>query len=401
MSLSGTVTSQTYSLTINSKSLAYTSSGSDTVATILTALVALWNQLTPTNPPEFKELTAVGLPVGGPFTSMTLTGNTAGKPSTITVSTSGAATFSRTNTSPATGPNFFDNALNWSGGVAPVNSDTLVFDNGAIPCKYNLSTTLTGIVLNVNPAYSGTIGLPIINSDANTTYAEYRPTSLTLAGGTAVINSGLVGRCNLAFGANAATVRVLQTGQRSDQNTPVVLLSGGNGSSELDVSKGDVATSFYAGVTSTWPIVNLGFTTNPAADTTFFAGTSATLTTITKNGGTAKIQSSATTVTQDIQGGTLTIAESAAITTLSAYAGTVQISTVGTIGTINLYGSATLTCDTDTRSKVFTNSINIYSPLVTVIDSAKTVNSGVLSLAMNGNPSVNFNHGGNSSLVIT
>lgn len=402
VSLSGTVTSQTFSFTINGKSISYTSSGGDTVATILTAFVALWNQLTPANPPEFNELTAVGLPIGGPFTSMTLTGKTSGKPSAISVATGGAATFSIANTTPATGPNTFDNAQNWSGGVAPVNSDVLVYDNGSVPCLYNLSTALTGITVYVNPGYSGAIGLPLINSDSGTvTYNEYRTTSLTLTSGTAIIDGPSLTRCNLAFGANTTTVRIMATGQRPDQYIPIVLLTGGNGSSELDITRGDCGVAFYQGQTATFPTIKTGYVSSPLTDVTLICGTGATLTTVTQNGGNVTSRANVTTITQGASGGTLTLSDSATVTTLSVYAGTCNANSNGTITTANLYGSAILSFDNDPRAITVTNPINCNGSNVSVIDNQKRVNSGVLSLAMTGLANVKWQHGFSSSIVIT
>lgn len=399
VALSGTVISQTYTFTINAKTVTYTASGADTVTTILAAMATAL--AASTVPVEFTELTAAALPAGGPYTSLTLTGNVRGKPSTISVGTSGAATFTITNTTPATGPNFADAAVNWSGGVAPANSDTLVYDNGSVDCKYGFSalSALTGVTISVEPAYSGNIGLPFINSDNQTTYNEYRTTSLTLAGGTAIINSAQIQRCNLAFGANTTTVRVLNTGQRSDQYTPVVLITGGNGSSELDVTRGDVGVAFYQGTTATLPNIKTSYVTQPLSDVTVTIGLGATLTTIVKNGGKMTSRVGATTISQDISGGTLTLTDSAAVTTLNVSAGTCNLNNTGTVATINIYGQSTLNADGDPRAKTITNPINVYSTMVTVIDNAKTINSGTLSLAPGGLSSVNVQHGQNTSMV--
>lgn len=402
ISLSGTVTSQTYTVTINAKTIQFVSGVSDTVNTVLTGLQAAWSSISPSPPVEFTELTALGLPVGGPFTTLQLTGNTLGKPSTITVSNGGgASTFSIAHTTSATGPNDFTNGANWSGGSAPANSDTLVFDNGSIPCKYNLGSSLTGVTVSIEPAYSGQIGLPFINSDNTTTYAEYRTTSLTLAGGTVLVNSTGISRCNLAFGANTATVRVLNTGSRPDPNTPVVLIIGGNGSSELDITKGDVGLSFYQGTTATVPTIKTGFANNALSDVSLIIGVGATLTTITKSGGYLSTRSTITTLNQDVGAGTVDLLDSVGVTTVNQYAGTVNYSTNGTIGTINAYAKAIVNFDADPRAITLTNPINIYSSGVTVNDSQKRVNSGTLSIAMNGASSVVYNHGANNTLVLT
>ncbi len=384
-------------MTINSKSITYTATSSDTVSTILMVLANTWSASTI---PEFLELTAATLPTGGPYTSMTVTQNVAGRPSVISVATNGAAVFNITNTTAATGPNDFTNPQNWSTGAAPANSDTLVFDNGNISCKYNLGSSLTGVTVSVESGYSGLIGLPFINSDnPNTSYNEYRPTALTLAGGTAIVNAPQCGQCNLAYGPNTASIRVLATGQRANSTTPVVLITGGNSSSELDINKGDVGLACFQGQTATFAMIKTGYVSQPLSDVALTIGLGATLTTVAKNGGNVISRVGAATITQDVAGGTLTLTDSATVTTLNVFAGTVNLSTNGTVETINLYGSATLNCDGDPRAKSVTNAINVYSASITVIDAAKTINAGVLSLALSGLTSVNVQHGANTSIV--
>jgi hypothetical protein len=393
ISLSGTVTSQIYSMTINGKSVTYTAVISDTIASVLSALATAWNASTIA---EFAEATAVA-----GTSTMTITGDTPGVPLTIAVSTTGSATYSISNTTVATGPNDLAQTQNWSTGTLPANGDTLVFDAGSVDCLYGIGTSLTGVTVLINQGYSGKIGLPQINTNGTNPYQEYRTTNLTFAGGTVTVNAGNIKQCNLAFGANTATVRILNTGSRINDYTPVVLITGGNGSSELDISKGDVALAFYQGQTANFPTIKTGYVASVLTDANLFCGPGSTLSTIVKNGGNLTMQANATTITQDIGGGTLTLSNAVTATTINSYAGTVAVNTIGTIGTINLYGSSTLSMDGDPRAKTFTNPINVYSSDVTVIDTAKTVNSGTLSIAMNGMPSVNYFHGGNATLVLT
>ncbi|WP_397570666.1 hypothetical protein [Schlesneria sp. T3-172] len=402
ISLSGTVISQIYTVTINSKTVQYVADGAATVSTVLAGLRAALSAISPSPPVEFTELTAATLPTVGPFTSLTLTGNTPGKPHTISVGTSGAASFSITNTTPATGPNDFKNALNWSGGVAPANSDTLVFDNGSVACKYGLSTTLTGIVVSVERGYSGQIGLPFINSDnSTTTYAEYRPTSLTLDGGTLICNSADISRCNLDFGSTDAVIRVLNSGVRADQGTPVVLITGGDSATELDVTKGDVGVAFYQGTTAEIPSIKSGFAASPLSDASIIVGPGATLDVVEKNGGYFGSRSDVVTLSQGVAGGVVDLHDAVEVTTINCYAGTVNLNTTGTIGTINLYGKSTLNADGDPRAKTITNPINVYAKDVTINDNQKSINSGTLTLATNGATTVNVGHGANATMEYT
>ena len=398
ITLSGTVVSQTYTLTMNSKSVTYTAAPTDTVATILAALATAWNSSTI---PEFAEYLASGTPLTGPFTSMTVMAKSAGIPGTITLTTSGSATVSIVNSSPGTGPGDFMNPQNWSDGIAPANGVTLVFDNGSVPCTYNLNSVLTGVVISVEQGYSGSIGLPFINASGLTSYAEYRATSLTLAGGTATINSGKIGRCNLEFGPNTATVRVLNTGPRPDPNVPTCLITGGNNASSLNVSKGDIGIAFYQGTTATFPTINSAFLSNVKGDVMLVVGVGAVLTTVNKNGGSVTLRANATTVNQQTSGGLLSITDAAAITTLNSSNGTINFQSSGTIGTINLYGTSVLDCSGDSRAKTVTNPINVFDSAVQIHDPMKTINSGVLTLSTADLVSVDVNHGANLSIVYT
>lgn len=399
----GTLTSQTYAVAINGKSVTYTAGGSDTATTILAGLQTNLSSVTSLPPPEFQELTWTALPSGGPYTSLTGQQNVAGRPTVISISTSGSATFSTaTNTTVATGPNFFDNSQNWSTGSAPANNDTLTFDVGNVGCYYNINSSLTGVTVNINEGYTGTIGLPAINGTGASIYAEYRTQYLTLAGGTALINSSGITRCNLAFGANSVTIRAMNCSkQRPNANVPIVLITGGNSSSTLNVSKSDVGVAFYDGTTATFLTLNTAYLTSAPGDVTIVCGKGATITTVTKNGGSMTLRAGATTVTQEAIGGVLNITDAAAITTLNAYGGSVNFSSTGTLGTANLYGQTIFTCDQDPRAKTITNPINVYDARVQVIDSTKSINSGTLSINGEGIAACNFKHGGISTLVVT
>lgn len=51
----------------------------------------------------------------------------------------------------------FGTAANWLGGVAPVNSDTVVFDRGSVDVDAGLTTGLTGLVMIGTDGYKGRI----------------------------------------------------------------------------------------------------------------------------------------------------------------------------------------------------------------------------------------------------
>ena len=360
------------------------------MASILAGLVAAWNSITTPPPVEFTELTPV---VSG--TTIVITANTAGNPCTLTVSTTGGATYSIAHTQSATGPNDFANAQNWSGGTAPVNSDTIVFDNGNVNCSYGISTSLTGITMIVSQGYSGKIGLPFINSNNTTTYAEYRTTSLTLAGGTVTINAPNCKQINMAFGANTATVNIQSNGQRISQYTPVILITGGNGSSQLSITKGDVGLAFYQGQTSNLPTILTSYQTSASSDVTLYCGSGTTLGTITQNGGTITVNSNVTTYTVGTSGGVAYVL-AGGITTAYVENGTMYYSTTGTLGTITIAGKSVLDFSQSPLGKTITNPILVYGDSASINDPAKTINSGTLSVTTEQTVYFNVFHGSGS-----
>jgi hypothetical protein len=394
LTLSGTVTSQTYTITIGSKTITYTADGSATQAIIFAALLASWNSTSNPAPAEFKELIATG-----GVTNLVLTGRVTGRPHVVAFTTGGAATATATETTAATGPNFRNNGANWTGGAAPANGDTLVYDSGNVPCKYGFTAALTTLTTKIEPGYGGYIGLPDVNTDG-LPYHEYRDTSYVQEGGTLVVNSGNVSLVRVYFGTTAFTARSLQTGQRTDPNAPVVLLTGGAASSECDVSRGDVGLAVYAGETANCPTIQMSYVSQSASDARVIGGTGLTVTTITKSGGTLELNSSVTTLTQDPNGGTTTI-QAGSVTTLNVNGGTVVYNSTGTLATANVRNDGVLDFNQDPRGKTITNPINAYGPNAFVKDSQKNVNSGVLSLVTVGTPLANIDHSVSNTISLT
>ena len=123
---------------------------------------------------EFREIQDVK--VSG---SVVTIEGTPGIPITITAtdnSTSG--TLSVSNTQPATGKYFFDNADNWDTGSVPVDNDAIVFNAGSLGVRYGMPSSLDPASVTCTAEFQGSdrwIGLPIINRmDVNYPYYEYR-----------------------------------------------------------------------------------------------------------------------------------------------------------------------------------------------------------------------------------
>ena len=91
----------------------------------------------------------------------------------ITETASGSVTVSQVQT--ATGPRFWNNALNWSDGAVPIAADDLVFADAAVGPSFGLPTTLAADDITTFNSFTGMIGLPYTNREnPSLPYTEYR-----------------------------------------------------------------------------------------------------------------------------------------------------------------------------------------------------------------------------------
>jgi len=371
----------TFTVTCNSKSISY-QTAAGTVADVSSGLANAINS-NAGNYAEFTEFTAQNS-----GTTIVLAGNTAGLPFTVSVSvtTSGIATFNQTATTAATGPNDWANGANWSTGSVPATGDDVYFDAGKVPCLYNLAqSSVTLDSLNVYAAYTGTIGLPLYNTLG---YREYRTQELTISATTVnigqQINPGVgagSGRIKLNVGANACTLNVLATGQALDTGFPTLLWRGTSSSNVVNLNKGNIGLAFNPGDAAAIATLNIGQVSN-VGDVQLVCGAGCTLTTVNKNSGTAVLNAGATTITH--YAGTLTL-QAGAVTTLNCYGGTTVWNTTGTIGTVNFYDNAILDLSQDQRVKTVTNAINVDSEAPQILDPFKVLSGGnALVLSLNG-----------------
>lgn len=376
---------ETAKITINNKDVVITLGATVTVAEVCALAAAAFNSTdTPATDESYTpadggqsiaEFAEYSAEVVG-TTTVVITARNAGVPGTITVSeTSTSGTFTIAHTVTATGKHFFDNADNWSGNTAPANSDTVVFDAGNTDCLYNLSTTLTGLTINVLPGFTGKIGLPEMNANG---YDEYRTKSLTTAGGTTtvLINNDRIQRCRLAFGANTAAVVVRDTGTREDNNVPPVLLTGGDGSSTLVITRGDVGAAFYSGETAQFTTLDMSYMANPMTDAKFYGYTGLTLATLRKNGGIATFWGNVTTMTQGANGGVTTFWAGTPATANIDGGTLVYNSSTAPAGTAwRVSGKGFIDFDQDPRAKTASTTIAMYGPYSKIRDSKKVVAS--------------------------
>ena len=240
---------QTYTVVINGKSVSYTA-GASTAADVSSGLQAA---IAASGGAEFSTMTASGT------TSLILTSNNPGEPTTITASATGGITATVTATTAATGPNHFNNANNWIGGALPSAGDDLVFEDSSYGVLYALEDTTNYGDITIDSTFTGEIGLPVQNAAG---YREYRPRFLKLGDGTSsyALTVGLgTGRQppRVFIDANAADVaaKIYNSGNSATEETPIVIKNTGSAST-LDVYAGKV----YIDADSAGDLANLRIT---------------------------------------------------------------------------------------------------------------------------------------------
>ena len=232
--------------------------------------------------------------------------------------------------------------------------------------------------MEIDSSYTGSIGLPKINGKGDTSYYEYRETYLKISATTVNIGRGTEacsGRIKLNTGTNATTINVFGTSQPNTAGTKALLWVGVHASNVMNVYQGSIGVAMLAAETATLPTLRLGFESAQNADVDMEIGSGATLTTITKNGGSLILNSGATTITQT--SGTLVINGSGAYTTITlSRGGSCVYNSSGTITTLNVIGTMSsdepiIDFSRDLRSKTVTTT-NRYGTS-TIRDTNKVV----------------------------
>jgi hypothetical protein len=361
------VNGQAYNVLINGKTVTYTSTGTDTTATIASSLQAL---LTGARIGEFGEITWT---VSGSV--ITATAATAGVPFTQTSSVgAGTGTLTTTTTVTGSGPNDVSLAANWSTGSLPASGDDVTLANSTSGLLYNLSA-LSAVTLNsltIDSTFTGNIGLPRTNANG---YVEYRPTYWQIGATTVTTLAGTgggSGRIRLDLGSAATTLNINATGSPIDQGKPALQLKAINAANVLNILQGNVGVAVEPGELSTLVTINIGYQSSQQTDVTLTLGSGCTLTTINQDGGSLTVNSNVTTLTQ--RGGNLIVYGTAAITTLDIESGNCRWQSSGTLGTVTLGssgGGGSLDFSRDPRTRTVTN-LTLNSG-TTLLDPNKTV----------------------------
>ncbi len=297
---------------------------------------------------EFRELSAS---VSGSV--VTVIGNTAGKPFTMTATevTVGSGTATRASSQAATGKGFWDNGDNWSGGSVPANNDIVVFKDSSVSVKYGLPNASLEVTFQVWMSYTGEIGLPPTNrDDPSYPYYEYRQRYVRLddaGAGTNIAHRFGIGTdgtgptlINLKHSTLKCSPVVYNTGQvkvPDRAGSKVLNLCCTDNTSTLNILNGSVDFSSQDGSTSAFLTViqsggdSRGITAihTSASTLTLFNGTmliggAGAITAVNVRGGTLRLESQTGTITglSIYTGGTVDYASTATITGYFSFGGT-------------------------------------------------------------------------------
>lgn len=262
----------------------------------------------------------------------------------------GTESISLTDVVSPTGPNWYTEANNWTGGAVPSSADTIIFEDNAVDCKYGMlpGSIPASMTIKVLGSYTGKIGLPEWNESG---YQEYRDKRLRIGdtAGTVTINVGQGdgdGSTRLRFntGAAATTIDVWKTDQ-SDIDTTRAFDWIGSGTNTVRVHDGQFAVAPYDAETAA--IATLTISEN--ADV--FVGPGATVTAITTAGDLltrAPLQTSLT-----ITNGTTESYGSLNSCTIVQTGGTWESHNSGTATAVTV-GPGDIDCSDDYTPKTFT-----------------------------------------------
>lgn len=249
----------------------------------------------------------------------------------------------------------FNTAANWSDGVAPANSDTLIVNQfGTANISTNIGSTLTGITLIVEKSYLGQIGS--LTSAGVATY-------LTFDGGTIHLEQlpiqGAPAGSSLIMVANTSTTAMVinvydSASSSSSTNYPPILFKGTD--ITLNMYGGKVGMAALTGETST-ATINVNRAATASVASYLYCGNGATLTALRVSDSASVLSRSNNTCASAIIGGTSTYEYqgTGAHTALEVNDSAIcYASGTGTVTTGTVRGG-TLDFSRDTRAKTYTD----------------------------------------------
>lgn len=374
----------TYTATINGKSVTYTSVSGDTAALVATGLFNLLNASTSITPelteitfanPSAGVVTATAKTPGTPFANITING-VSGQGLVLSTGNGLANGITTANTTANASPSDVNDPQNWlrvdynttppnQTRAIPVNGDDVVINNSDVPLLWNLDR-LANVQFQTyrrDQSFTATIGLPENNPNG---YVEWRATYFKFSGPIGSVPAGglqmVLGfepnngsgpsRERYDTGSSPVTLVALATGSAQDDyairwlgqhtaNTFTVHSGVSLGIGMLSNEKAQLSSSSIL----TGGIVDIG------PNVTFTAGS-----TLTINGGTCVLNAAPATIT--LNNSNLTIATTdLTFTTITAQNNsTITMLAGGTITTLTLSNGCSLDKSQDARSLTITNS---------------------------------------------
>lgn len=387
--VSGTFSAaDTITLTVGLSSIVLTLGATVTNASIATALMNMWNggaqagdatvSQTGDNVPQMAEATAT---IGATTATVLFTMGTAGRPMVLTKATSGSGVLTLTNPTVATGPKFWSDANNWSGGAVPTTGDTARLDNCNIDISYGLAqSAVTLAALYIDQSYTGSIGLPERNAGAD--YEEYRAQYLAISATVLQIGAGPgsgSGRIKINTGVAPAALTVFASGSPLEADLPAVIWKGTGTTSSLVQSGGSVGAAVFGGELAQ-------FATVKKVGGDLLTGPGVTLSgALQQDGGTWQINSPvAASLTQTA--GSATINGTGAVAQLTVQGGTVTYNTTGTLGGATiLSGNGVLDFTGNNVAMSCTNPIDLFGQQCFLNDATKRLGSVVVDFNQSAN----------------
>lgn len=303
-----------------------------------------------------------------------VTGNTKGKPFTLTSveNTAGTGTAALASVTAATGRSHWDNIDNWGAVAIPADADVVYLDHTDVSLLYGLAqSAIEPAAMYVFMSYTGDIGLPEFNTDGEE-YHEYRKTYLEI--GPAILQIGLgegngSGRIKIDSTADICALTVVNTGASAD-DLSAFLWKGTNAGNTLTMNGGSVGVAVFGGEAATLATITV-------VDGDLTLGSGVTLSgAIVIHGGVVRINS-AVAGSLVVNGGQVTIDGTGAVASLVIRGGTVVYNTSGTLGGATIVsGDGVLDFSQDPRAKTITNPVDIHGRDCRVIDNNKAITGG-------------------------
>ena len=388
ITVGGVLVGDTFTISVGGKVIVSFTDSTGVIETAVDAMISQWNASTS------GFATPITATKSG-TTMIVLTADEAGFPFAVTLTVSvGAATFTQATTVTATGPNFFDNADNWSGGVAPASTDNIIFENNNINCCWNISQpAIEAANIYIMASFTGLIGLradrvatTADGATNSTTEPEYRSTYLEfdhydrLEIGEKVGPGTVAGSRRIKIDNNntdtlddPSIIVVHSTASSSIEGAgvPAVrLLAADNGVDiYINSALGGVGIAVdQRNETSTVGNIRVA---DPSTSSRVYVGSGVTFTSFEQLGGTNEVASANTPTTVSCFAGVLNLKGVSAITTLDINGGIVNDGRKANITTVNI-DNGTLDATVNQEAKTYTN-VNLGPGANLVLDQYLTV----------------------------